>query len=280
MAKKPPGPKAEQLGAELRVIRQRLRWSMKRVADALGWSESTVSRLETGNRNIDPEEVSALLAIYKIIGSEKERLMSMARTPDETSWLDPGLPGLPQESVRLANSEAHAIAITDWSMQLVPGLTQTMDYSRDYMLADGVPESDIGSRLMARKRRQEILGRVKYTAYLDESILQRRIGGPKVYRGQLLRLVELIEDGLATIRITPVNVDGHPGMVSPFMLMEFESSPPRVHVELARSGVFLTGDTDTAIYVRTARRLDAASLDVEESLRRLRQAAEAIGSET
>lgn len=253
---------------------------MHDVASQLGWSESVVSRLETGNRNIDAEEVSALLAIYGVTGPERDKLMTMARTPDESSWLDRGLPGLPAESVKLATYEADAVAITDWSPLLVPGLLQTMEYTRAFMLSDGIPESAVGSRLMARQRRQEILRRIRYTAYLDESVLKREIGGPKILRGQLQRLIEMTQDESVTIRITPGKTDGHAGLVGPFVLLEFEHAKPVAHVELARSGVFLTGEHDPEVYVETLGRLDSLSLGREQSLRLLHTTAEAIGSET
>lgn len=282
MARKAPGPKAAALGAELRAIRSRLNRSMHAVATALGWSESVLSRLETGKRNIDAEEVSALLAIYGVTGPERDRLMTMARTPDESSWLDRGLPGLPAETVNLAAYEADPdlVHISDWTLALVPGLLQTMEYTRAFMLADGIPESEIGSRLMARQRRQQILDRIRYTAYLDESVLKREIGGPKVLRGQLQRLIEMAQDESVTIRITPNKTDGHGGHAGSFMLLEFEHAKPVAHVELTRSGVFLTGDHDPQAYVRIVAQLDSLSLGREQSLRLLRTAAGAIGSES
>jgi transcriptional regulator with XRE-family HTH domain len=282
VARKPPGPKAAALGAELRAIRTRLGRSMLDVAGQLGWSESMLSRLENGKRNIDVEEVSALLAIYGITGQERDKLMTMARTPDESSWLDRGLPGLPAETVNLATYEAapDLARITDWALALVPGLLQTMEYTRAFMLADGIPESEVGSRLMARQRRQEILNRIQYTAYLDESVLKRPIGGPKVLRGQVQRLIEMAQDESVKIRITPNKTDGHGGHAGSFVLLEFEHAKPVAHVELTRSGVFLTGEHDPEVYVRIVARLDSLSLGREQSLRLLRTAAGAIGSET
>lgn len=249
---------------------------MADVAETLGWSESTVSRLENGRRNIDGEEVSALLAVYGVTGPDRDRLMTIARTPDESSWVDTDLPGLPATSVKLATYEASAAKITDWSPLLIPGLLQTMEYSRAYMLSDGIPEAEVGARLMARQRRQEILHGVAYTAFIDETVLARRIGGSKIMARQVRQLIDIAEEGSTTIRVTPVSTDGNATLVSPFLLMEFEQSPPIVHVELARSGAFLTGEKDTAIYPVLVNKLEATSLDQEESLRLLRGA---MGSE-
>lgn len=280
MARKPPGRKAAALGDELRKIRERIGRSMHDVAGDLGWSDSVLSRLETGKRNIDIEEVAALLTVYDVTGPECDRLMTMANSPDESSWLDLGLPGLPADSVQLASYEADAVAITDWSPLLVPGLLQTMEYTRAFMLADGIPESEVGSRLMARQRRQEVVSRIRYTAYLDESVLRREIGGPKVLRGQIRRLIEMAQDGSATIRITPTNTGGHAGLITPFVDVEQEDGQHIVHVELARSGVFFTGAHGPEVYVATVARLEALALDSAGSLRLLTTAAGAIGSES
>jgi len=55
---------------------------MIEVSEKLGWSQSTLSRIETGLRNASAEEVSALLAIYQVTGARKETLVQMARDVD------------------------------------------------------------------------------------------------------------------------------------------------------------------------------------------------------
>ncbi len=280
MVRKAPGPKAAGLGAELRAVRKRLSMSMAEVAERLGWSEATVSRLETGRRNIDAENVAALLAIYRLTGAERDRLMAMARTPDEPNWLETALPGVPLNTGRLATYEADASRLTDWSPLLVPGLLQTMEYTRAFMLGDGIPEREIGSRLMARQRRQQRLGQLDYTAYVDISVLHRPIGGRKIMRDQLRRMFDMGKERLATIRVVPCTDDSHGGLISPFLLLEFEVALPRVLVELARSSVFLTGEHETEVYRAIVNRLDVIAHGVQESLRLLRSAAETIGDET
>ena len=280
MKRKPAGPKARGLGAELRVIRKRLGSSMLKVAEQLGWSESTVSRLENGQRNIDPEEVSALLAIYGVTGRERDRLMALARTPDEPSWLDNDMPGMPVMSVKLAKYEAEATRVTDWAALLVPGLLQTMEYTRAFMIGEQIPESAIGARLMARQRRQEkILKQAEYTAYIDEHVLRRRIGGPRVHLRQLRHLAEVASEDSVTLRITPGTSDRHPGMAGPFLLLEYATATPIAHVELRRSGVFLTGREDTDPYVAAVDQLASISLDERESLQLLGEIAGEIEGE-
>jgi transcriptional regulator with XRE-family HTH domain len=262
-----PGKKAQGLGAQLRAIRKLRRMSMQDVADRLGWSESKVSRLETGQRPLSSEEVSSLLAILDVTGETRDRLMAMARTPEEPGWLETVRSALPDESVTLSTYEAEATKLTDWSPLLIPGLLQTMEYGRAFMLADRIAETDIGTRLMARQHRQQLLDRVEYTAFIDETVLHRRIGDERVRRGQLRHLLDMAERDNVTVRLVSVNSDAHSGLISPFLMIEFELTPPIVHIELARSGVFLSDESETRPYTETIARLSSMSMEEADSVR-------------
>lgn len=264
-----PGKKAQGLGAQLREIRKSRGMSMQQVADRLGWSESKVSRLETGQRPLSSEEVSGFLAILDVTGPDRDKLMAMARTPDEPSWLETFRRGLPGDSITLATYEAEAVKLTNWSPLLVPGMLQTMEYGRAFMLADGIPEHEIGDRLMARQHRQQVLDRVEYTAYIDETVLRRPIGDERVMRSQLRHLLDMGEQG-STIRLVPVNSDAHSGLISPFLFIEFEMAEPVVHIELTRSGVFLSDPSETGPYVGTLSRLSSMSMDEADSHRAIK----------
>ncbi|NUT53664.1 MAG: helix-turn-helix domain-containing protein [Saccharothrix sp.] len=241
--------------------------SMLDVAKELGWSESKVSRLETGQRPLSAEEIAAFLAVLRVTGEQRDRLMAMARTPDEPAWLDTIRSGLTGDSVTLATYEADATAVTDWSPLLIPGLLQTMDYGRAYMLADRIPETDIGVRLMARQHRQTILDRVDYVAFIDEPVLRRRVGDERVRRNQLRHLLDMADHERVAIRVVPVNSDAHSGLISPFMMLEFADAPPIVHIELPRSGVFMIDPSETDHFVGIRAQLLSRSLDEADSYR-------------
>lgn len=269
-----PGKKAQGLGAYLREIRkQRVGRSMASIAEQLGWSESKVSRMETGQQPITSEEAASLLAILGVTGDEHARLMAMARTPNDPAWLDNIRDGLPEESITLATYEAEATRLTNWSPLLIPGLLQTMEYGRAFMLADGIPEAEVGKRLMARAKRQEqvLSSGVEYCAYIDETVLRfNRVGDEHIRRNQLRHLLDISERENVTIRLISVNSDGHSGLISPFMVIEFELTPPVVHVELRRSGVFFSNESETAPYTETVSQLSSISMDEADSLRAIK----------
>lgn len=282
MPKKVAGAKAAALGAKLRAIRKAKRLSMAQVAERLGigWSESTVSRLETGHRNLAAEDVATLLAIYEVTGSERDQLIAMAKTIDEPGWWETNLRGLPTNFVTLAKYESDARKIADWAPLLIPGLCQTMDYTRAFMLADGVSEDEIGSRLMGRQRRQDVLARVEYTAFIAEPVLRQQVGGPMTLAKQLRHLLHVAEQPTCSIRLLPAKVDAHSGLIGPFLMMEFEDTSPVVLVELRRSAVFLNGNADTYPYAETLDQLSSLSLDAQESKRRIADAVAELESES
>lgn len=264
--------KAQGLGAHLRAVRKARGMTGRAVANKLGWSESKLSRLETGERPLSSEEVAAFLATIGVIGDERDRLIAMARTPDEPAWLDPIRDGLPEESVTLSTYESEATRLTNWSPLLIPGMLQTTDYAREFMLADGIPEAEVGTRLMARNHRQKILGRaeVDYVAYIDQTVFHRRVGDELVRRNQWRHLLDMAERPNVTIRLVPVNSDAHSGLISPFLMIEFSQSLPVVHIELSRSGVFLSETSETAPYTETVGRLLSISMDEADSHRAIK----------
>jgi transcriptional regulator with XRE-family HTH domain len=138
MPRKSPGAKAKGLGSELRVLRKAAGITLEQAASALGLSKQVVSRLETGQRNIDADEVAGLLALYAVSGPKRDQLLTMARTLDDPGWWELPMPGVTRESATLADYEDRASRIVNWAPLLVPGLLQTMPFSRSFMLEDGV----------------------------------------------------------------------------------------------------------------------------------------------
>lgn len=267
MPRKKPGVRARGLGAELAAMREAAGLTVTRVAAKLDWSKSTLSRLENGLRNIVPEEVSALLALYGVTGAERDRLIGMSKNLDEPGWWAVGLPGLPSESATLASYEAEASRVISWEPMLVPGLLQTMEYSRSFMLADGIAPDQVELRLTARLRRQQVLRRtgIEYVGLIGEAALRAHVGGADVMREQLCHLVDVAKLKSVSLRVVPTHACAHPGMVGGFLLMEFPSGRPVVHVELARTAVFLDEAPMTGPYRDALERIDLVALDARES---------------
>lgn len=268
MPRRSPGAKAKGLGAKLRALRKEAGVTIEVAAAAIGKSKQVVSRLETGQRSISPDEVAGLLALYGVTGARREQLLSEARTLDDPGWWELPIPGMTQESATLADYEEGASRITSWAPLLVPGLLQTLDLSRAFMLADGIPREQVEGRLTARLRRQARLNRrdVEYLALIGEPAL---IGDAPELGDQLSALVAAAQRPNVAIRLVPTAAIPLHCRRGPFIAIESPTDRLVVHVELMAGGVFLDEPDLTAPYVRVATRLTEVALDETESLRRI-----------
>lgn len=266
MPRKPPGARAKGLGSQLRICRENAEFNLREAAEALDWDKSTLSRLETGKRNLTVEEVAQLLGVYRVRGKVRDELLSIARTIDEPGWWDQGLQGLPKESAMLAEYESEATQIVDWAPLLVPGLLQTMDYSRAWLRATGSDPTGIELRITARLRRQQILhNSVNYVALIGETALRTRVGDAATCAGQLAAIRTAADRPNVSVRIVPSEADAHPGQLGSFLAMEFDAAPSVVLAELLRSSVFMDEYDQTAPYLEAVSRLSEVALSETES---------------
>src|SRR5690606_2293583 len=96
----------------------------------------------------------------------------------------------------------------------------------------------------ARMRRQAILRRdppPQLWVILDETALRRLVGGPKVMRGQLTRLIELADAPNITIQVLPFEAGSHAAMTGAFYILDFGSlnQPSLVYVATAAGSALL-----------------------------------------
>lgn len=265
MPRRSPGARERGLGAEARALRASADLTLTAAARLMGWSKSTLSKLENGQRGITPEELYALATVYGITDDRRDMLSNRAKSDEPGTW-ERALPGIPQETGTLASFESEATRIVNWEPLLIPGLLQTVDYTRAWMKADGVPDRQIEPRLMARSRRQQRLrGDVDFIALIGEGALTSPVGGPQVMAAQLREIVIAAHRPNVTVRVVPA-ATVHSGQVNAFMLLEFPSAPPVAHVELLGGAVFLErGAVDD--YVRAEARVKSVSLPATESVR-------------
>jgi transcriptional regulator with XRE-family HTH domain len=270
MPKPKPKPQARGLADGLRGARRASKLAMVEVAEKLEWSQSTLSRIETGLRNASAEEVSALLALYQVTGEPRDSLIEMARDVDRSNWLETRYTDVPSQAKTLAQYESDASRIVDAGLILIPGLLQTASYTRSLMNSGGVQPGDIQARVDLRLERQKVLDRRKppaLVAFIDEAALLRRIGGTRVMADQLRHLTSMAHRTNIELRVVPFDIGGHPGVNGAYVLLEFVDARPVVHLEQRRSGVFLHQTVDVDPYVEATASMNAIALDPMQSVR-------------
>lgn len=265
MGKSDPRARDRIIGAKLRAIRtERAEISLERAAEMASWSPSRLSRTERGLRHITTDEVATLLTAWRIPIGEREEVLAEVQAGSSSGWWDRPLPGVPPEVGALASYEADANELVDVSIRAVPGLLHTYETAVAVMRATGVPAEDIETCWMARLRRQQILGKVDYTAYIDEAALRTPYGGTETQRVQLEHLLRA-QDRAIRIRIIPAH-QTQLLVLHSWLWMGFPNTKPVIHVELT-AGAFYVHDQDVAPFTAALKRLDRVALSQADSRR-------------
>lgn len=263
MGKSDPRARDRIIGAKLRAIRtERVDISLERAAEMAGWAPSRLSRTERGLRNVTTDEVATLLTAWGIPTGEREEVLAEVQAGSSSGWWDRPLPGVPPEVGALASYEADANELVDVAINAVPGLLNTYETAIALMRANGAPEADVETSWMARLRRQQILGKVDYTAFIGETALRTPFGGPDALRGQLEHLLAA-QDRAMRIRVVPAH-QTKVLILHSWMLMRFPNTKPVVHVEL-RAAAFYIHDKDVEPYAAMLERLDRVALSQGDS---------------
>ncbi|UVS77543.1 helix-turn-helix transcriptional regulator [Actinokineospora sp. UTMC 2448] len=261
-ARKPSQARDRAIGALLRTIRtERTDLSLEQAAAAVGISTPTLSRTENGKRHITVEDVASLLTVYKVPYAERESICATVRAPNLPGWWSRPLPGVTADVGTLAGYEATANVVTNWSNALVPGMLQTCAYAMGFMKIDGASDAEAEMRWLARLRRQQVLPTIDYTAFIHEAVLHTAYGGREALAEQLSHLHDV---GTRGVGVRIVRRQPHAAMLHSWMLIEFPSCPPIVHVELQRSSVDLH-DEEVDVYLGLRSTLNKIALSAAES---------------
>jgi transcriptional regulator with XRE-family HTH domain len=262
------------LGTRLAEHRRAAGWKAAEVAKRVGRTPGTISKWESGDVIPGPSEIFYMLNIYGVDDDERERLM---RHAEETRQ-----PGLSQ--VDLADVvadhlwlESRAWRIETFRSNSVHGLLQTRDYAREVLMAaypNRAPESVEGP-VAAREARQRRLhgdNPLQLSAILDEAVLHRMVGGPKVMRAQLEVLAERAVLPNVEIRIVPFAAGAHASLTGSFDLLRFRDENDIVFVETRGGCMYLPNGES---YTAALRHLEIVALPTAESLAKI----EAIAGE-
>lgn len=264
------------LGVQLRDMRHRAGMTTRAVAESLGVSPSSINRTEVGRRAPDREEVSALCALFGVTGEEKQDLLDRVGTRKEnTAWLS-------DESDQLSSLlvlEREAKAITGVVLTVVPGLAQTGDYAHLVMSSHYQRGAELERQVTTRLGRQSILSKTnapQVTLLVEEGVLYRTLGNPRVVHQQLEQLRMLQERDNVTVRVIPLTADVHPLIGHGFSLYELDDAAPYVFQEGIPFGVFACEPSEVQPFVEASASLHEIALDEQESSTLIKSAAERL----
>jgi transcriptional regulator with XRE-family HTH domain len=235
------------VGAQLRRLREGAGISREDAGYVIRGSGSKISRLELGRVSFKERDIADLLTHYGLEDDvQREAILSLARDANAPGWWHNYDDVLPQWFETYVGLEEAASLIRTYEVQFIPGLLQTEDYVRAVTVA-GRPDfstEDIERRVHLRVARQKLLtrqGAPRLWAVIDEGALRRPIGGARVMRAQIQRLLDLRDLPHISIQIMPFRFGGHAAEGGAFSILRFPEADLSdvVYVEQLASALYL-----------------------------------------
>ncbi|TWP43774.1 helix-turn-helix domain-containing protein [Lentzea tibetensis] len=256
----PSTPYSRDLGDELRQIRDKLTphngtW----MAELLGWDQSKVSNVENGK--VRASEID-LVQYLTTCGKDREYVedfLDRYRNAFDAYFVQ-----VPENLRTMALAESTADTITSYDMSVIPGLLQTEDYARELCIGLGVlTEEEIAAAVRFRMDRQAILrrqDRPKCIFFVHENALRLQVGGEKIMREQIKRLLFRTH----TLRIVP-DSSGPSAAFSNLVLWRYERAAPVVFTSSDVAKVFVQDAAAVGRCQSIFERLDAIAMDAGQS---------------
>lgn len=265
-----------QLAESLRRHRDQHGFTIEQAADRLRehsakWSRSKLQRIETRAFAPRQAEIAHLIDVYAVSADEGAVLTEMARDARRRGWWQSS--ALPKSAHLLVGLEQAASTIRQFELALMPGLLQTSDYARavlaatDPALSIEVAEGFVAARMI----RQQVVKRerpVEFHAVLAEAVIRCPVGGRRIMRGQLERLIELIAEPHISVQVVSPEVGPHPGLEGSFALLTLPGLESDVgYVEGQMGAVYLESQDDVRRCTMRFAAVSALALSSGDSLK-------------
>jgi transcriptional regulator with XRE-family HTH domain len=232
---------------ELRQLRERTGLSREQVASATDINRATLYRIETAQARPQVRTLRALLNVYGVPATRQDELAAILKLAKE--------------------HEAHGLL--NYESSFVPGLLQTEAYARAAIPGSDpeLPPDEVEKRVVARMTRQAQRNpSLPLWAIIDEAVLHRQVGGPKVMRQQVERLVHDSGQPQVTLQVMPYSAGVHPGMHGSFVILQFsEGVHDVVYIETSAADLFLDSEKALRRYNLIFERLQATAASPTES---------------
>ncbi|MBW5483843.1 helix-turn-helix domain-containing protein [Streptomyces bambusae] len=249
-----------EFGQIVKGSRKRMHLTQEQLAVEMGYSVEYVGSVEQGRRHPSAKfvaEAEHALDAYGVIRVAAKRLN---RERGLASWFH-----------RWAELEERAVALNTYECRLVPGLLQPESYARAIIENTPPPTTSDGVEAMvtARLERQKLLQRVPLIAFnfiIEQSVIERRIGGPKVTREVIDRLLECAKLPNVDIQIMPTVQPKHAGTDGPFQLLETEEHEWLGYTEGPKMGQVISSPKDLSTLHQQYAKLRFQALNPADSV--------------
>ncbi|GAA2220383.1 helix-turn-helix transcriptional regulator [Streptomyces nogalater] len=197
-------PVVQAVGRLLKVCRESAGVSVPELAEALGYGEDMIRKIERGARIPRPEFLDNADTFLKAQGHLRAFREDMRKAR------------YPKKVRELAELEGRAVEMLLYSNHNIHGLLQTPEYARALLeMRQPVRSQDMVERgIAARMARKAVFEREPaptLSFVLEQVTLERPYGGRMVLRQQLEHLLEVAKLRNVTLQIMPTNCEENPG---------------------------------------------------------------------
>ncbi|MEK6443665.1 helix-turn-helix domain-containing protein [Pseudonocardia sp. T1-2H] len=252
----PARPSREDLGGALRRHRDAAGLSTSEAGKRARFSQSKVSRMETGRNVPTLADVEALADVYELAGPERDELLAMVTGVRELNrrLVINRDPAAVQD--RVAKLERDSGHVAGFQPAAVPGLLQAPGYARAIFESGGFPPEQVELGVLGRARRQEEArqGTTQHTVLLAAGAFDWQIGGAATMAEQINRVHDALTWPNFRIGYIPADrgVD-----VLPLHGFDIYDSPPSVMVGLWTATAMFEEPGDVEEYRALFERLSA-----------------------
>lgn len=268
------------IGVELTNYRKRSGMSQAAAGKAAGVSSGMIGHFEAGRYFPASEQIARMLELYGAPHYDVERLSALTGLADQSSWLARWNDVIPDWARTYVGLEGLASHLVSYTPLVLPALVQTKSYSAGVTAPSARVRPDQQERLVGlRMERQRRLLRtdrpLQLTAVIEESVLDRPIGGAmahEVMRDQLRHLIDMSERDNVEILILPTAVGRHDGLEGRFDVLHFRDTDGRAkaqsigYVEIPDDSVYIQDQHQVAKYTASADLLRSVALSPSRSV--------------
>ncbi|RZS45207.1 helix-turn-helix protein [Herbihabitans rhizosphaerae] len=253
------------IGIELKRYRELADITLAEAGKRLSRTDAKISTMESGKYGQNPTEVARLLEFYGADPADIDRMVSLASKGDQRTWWAPWDDLVPDWLKTFVGLEGLAAEVFSYEPIAINALLQTEAYTAALVGSSPRVRADNTDRVVElRAERQRRLtdseNSLTLRAVIEESTLDRPVGGPKTMRTQLEHLLELNKLPNVDLRVIKTSVGVHAGHTGKFTLLGFTEFRDIGYVEMQEGAMYVQDDLQVRAYNRSAENLLGAAL--------------------
>jgi transcriptional regulator with XRE-family HTH domain len=200
-------------------------FSTYQLAEALGWSQTKVSKIERGQSPADPDDVALWATAVNASKAEAAELVALASVVADQmrQWRDIHGRGLAARQRELAATHAAMTGYLEFAPYAVPGFLQTEPYAaRVLELADVARRGGTGDAVAERIARQAVLLNPSrsFRFVVTEAAMRIGFGSEEIMHDQGAKILATMSLPNVSMAVLPVGAQAPALMSSGFVIYD------------------------------------------------------------